>query len=252
MTTCLHRPRSNTDELGEDVSPHPLPLTPAIQSNPYRTCSNLKDKFHVSSRLRFLKHHLLPHVQGERLVRHLREKRLVVQPTADVKPRPLRSGAKSKPAVATSAATAEPIETTVWLWRATRPPKPKQKAPVPRPPIVYDYSHMKASKRKAHKARDELNAKRAMLRGRREKLEGDAKRKAERERQAVLKAEGRIRHQQAEEASRIEKERKRKEWEEKNPILARTLTKQREKAATLGKAPLAPGQLPTPSPRLHA
>ncbi|KAJ7931187.1 hypothetical protein B0H13DRAFT_1959375 [Mycena leptocephala] len=180
---------------------------------------------HPVRSISFLKHHLLPIIEGERCVRHVREKRLVVQSKKD-KPRPARGqtqqGATHTPVT--------PVETTVWLWQATRPPLRVVKPTPPRPPTVYDCSHMKASKRKAHRERLELAEKRAVLRSRREQLRKDLRRKAERENDASKRVEARLRHEAAEKAGLAEKERRRIRWEEKNAILVKKLAMKQAKA----------------------
>ncbi|KAJ6572006.1 hypothetical protein B0H19DRAFT_1132173 [Mycena capillaripes] len=177
---------------------------------------------HPVRSLSFLKHHILPIIEGERYVRHVREKRLVVQSKTDMKSRHVR-GQKQQAAMDTPAT---PLEATVWVWQASKPPLHVQKHTPAPPPVLYDCSHMKASKRKAHKERLELAAKRAVLRARREKLRAEARRKAEMPILAEKRAESRARHEAAEKAGWAEKERRKKLWMEQNPGLAKTLTKQ--------------------------
>ncbi|KAJ7731162.1 hypothetical protein DFH07DRAFT_847816 [Mycena maculata] len=179
---------------------------------------------HPVRSISFLKHKLLPIIEGERHVRHLRETRMVFHSVPSMKPREARGG-KQQQAAAPKAAV--PVEATVWLWRAMRPPKQAAKPPAPRPPIVYDYSHMKASKRKAHRAREELAAKRAVLHERREKLRSEARWKVDSVQRAERRAEARARHEAAEKAGLVEKERRRAAWEARNPQMARALAKNR-------------------------
>jgi len=186
---------------------------------------------HPVRSISFLKHTLLPIIEGERCVKHVREKRLVVQSKAEMKAqaRPAR-GAKQP---AAGNAPAQPVETMVWLWQAMKPPPRVANAkPAPPPrPNVYDCSHMKQSKRKAHKLRLELAEKRAELRARREKLKTEARRKAELEIQTVKRAEGRVRHEAEEKAALARKAERRKRWEASNPILAKALAKKQAEAA---------------------
>jgi len=185
---------------------------------------------HPVRSLSFLKHTLLPIIQGERCVKHIREKRLVVQSKADLKAaaRPARV---AKPQQAGANTSAQPVETTVWLWQAMKPPPRVVKPAPPPPPNVYDFSHMKASKRKAHRLRLELAEKRAELRARREKIKTDAQRKVELEVRAVKRAEGRVRHEAEEKAALARKAERRKRWEASNPILAKALAKKQVEAA---------------------
>ncbi|KAJ7723418.1 hypothetical protein B0H16DRAFT_1895848 [Mycena metata] len=178
---------------------------------------------HPVRSISFLKHSILPIIEGEQYVRHIRETRLVTR-AAD-KSRPAPRGSKQQPA---SAARGSPVETMVWLWRSATPPKRVEKPPVPRPPIVYDCSHMKASKRKAHRTRDELAAKRAELQERRDKLKAEARHKVEVERRTIRRTEGRARHQAEERAALSVKEERRKQWEQKNPLLAKAFAAERE------------------------
>ncbi|KAJ7033184.1 hypothetical protein C8F04DRAFT_1396219 [Mycena alexandri] len=200
-------PESKYGKAGRRRTPPPTPPHPR---HPIRSIS-------------FLKHSILPIIKGEQCVRHIRETRLV---TRVDKSRPAPRGSKQQQPV--SAARGVPIETMVWLWRSANPPKRVEKPPVPRPPIVYDFSHMKASKRKAHRARDELAAKRAELQERREKLKADARHKVELERRAIRRTEGRARHQEEERAALLVKEERRKRWEQKNPLLAKAFADERE------------------------
>ncbi|KAJ7512556.1 hypothetical protein B0H11DRAFT_2214342 [Mycena galericulata] len=205
---------------------------------------------HPVRSISFLKHRLLPVIEGEQCVRHVREKRMVFQPIPEMKPRPARGGGGKQQAAPPPATPLAPVETTVWLWRASRPPVRVPPPPPPPPPNVYDFSHMKPSKRKAHRARQELAAKHAVLRERRETLRAEARKKVELEQRAVKRAEGRVLHEATEKAALAEKERKRKEWAEKNPQLARALAKKRaeaeQKLAPVVRAKPAPPSKPKP------
>ncbi|KAJ7855666.1 hypothetical protein B0H13DRAFT_1902999 [Mycena leptocephala] len=79
--------------------------------------------------------------------------------------------------------------------KTTRPPQRFAKPTQPRPPTVYDCSHMKMCKRTAHKKRVELAEKRAVLRSRREQLGKNLRRKAEREIDVLKRLETRLRHE---------------------------------------------------------
>ncbi|KAJ7138438.1 hypothetical protein C8R43DRAFT_1019081 [Mycena crocata] len=185
----------------------------------------------------FLKHRLLPMIAGERLVQHVSEKRIMHQPTLDAKSR-----SRASKQEATSSTSAAPVETTVWLWQAARPPvpavNPAVKSRPPRPPIVYDFSHMKPSKRKAHRARQELAEKYALLRSRREAIKAEARKKEEIELRAARKAQNKIIHDAAEKIGLAEKERRRKVYEEKMAKAARKLQKKLEKEQS--KKPISP------------
>ncbi|KAJ6491376.1 hypothetical protein C8R47DRAFT_448171 [Mycena vitilis] len=182
---------------------------------------------HPVRSISFLKQHILPIIQGERTVRHVREQRVAVHSQTDMKPRAVRG-----------ANQAAAMEATVWKWQASKPPPTLVKiAPAPRP-VVYDCSHMKRSKRKAHKERLELAAKREVLQARREALKKEARRKAEAPILAAKRLESKARHEAAEKAGWAEKERRRKRWEEQNPLLARQLAKQQRAEAEQKAKPL--------------
>ncbi|KAJ7201682.1 hypothetical protein GGX14DRAFT_464664 [Mycena pura] len=188
---------------------------------------------HPVRSISFLKHHILPIIEGEQSVRHVREQRLITQPRADAA---LRSPRASKRQAA-SAAPAASVETTVWLWRAFHPPQRPPAPPKPRSPAVYDWSHMKQSKRQARKAREEFTAKRAILRARSKALRAEARRKEEAPLLAKQRAEARARHEEAEKAGLAAKLERRKRWEEQNPV-ARALVKKQAEAnqkSALGK-----------------
>ncbi|KAF7334250.1 hypothetical protein MSAN_02386400 [Mycena sanguinolenta] len=183
---------------------------------------------HPVRSMSFLKRTILPIMVGERCIRHVREKRLVMQSKADLKGRSVRGGAKQQ---AASSASTQPVEALIWLWQASKPP-PRVEKPAPPPsPDVYDFSHMKASKRKVRRQRLELAEKRADLRARRETLKVETRRKAEREVLAAKRLEGRLRHQAEEKAALARKAERRKRWEASNPILAKALAKQQAEAA---------------------
>ncbi|KAJ7878047.1 hypothetical protein B0H13DRAFT_1892921 [Mycena leptocephala] len=135
---------------------------------------------------------------------------------------PLRQGAAHTPVT--------PIETAVWLWQATRPPLRVVKPTQPRPPTVYDCSHMKVCKRTVHKKRVELAEKRAVLRSRREQLWKNLRRKAEREIDVLKRVETRLRHEAEEKVGLAEKKRRRKRWGEKSTILVQKLALKQAKA----------------------
>ncbi|KAJ7253664.1 hypothetical protein B0H12DRAFT_1233547 [Mycena haematopus] len=198
---------------------------------------------HPVRSMSFLKRTLLPIIAGERCVKHVRETRLVTQSKVDSKARSARGGAKQQAAANTSAET---VETLIWLWQASKPPPRVEKPAPPAPPYVYDFSHMKASKRKARRQRLELAEKRAELQARRDSLKVEAQRKAKREIQVVKRAEGRLRHQAEEEAALARKAERRKRWEASNPTLAKALAKQQVEAAQR-LAPIMP-----PSKKLRA
>ncbi|KAJ7255239.1 hypothetical protein C8J57DRAFT_1345834 [Mycena rebaudengoi] len=167
---------------------------------------------HPISSLSFLKHRILPHIEGEHSAARVRETRVTfhaVAPQANQRPGKRPSKAK-EPEV-----RMVPIEKKVMLWRAQRAVPPRAKPPPPPLPNVYDCSHMKASKRKAHKARDELVVKRALLVAKREKLQAASQIEVQRERQKVLRAAARARHEAEVAAALVERERKRKVWEER-------------------------------------
>ncbi|KAJ7154710.1 hypothetical protein C8R46DRAFT_1118170, partial [Mycena filopes] len=189
---------------------------------------------HPVRSISFLKHNILPIIQGERRVRHIRETRLV---TVDKG----RSGPRgSKQQQQQPAAPAKPTEAMVWLWQAMNPAKRvKEKVIPPRPPIVYDFSHMKASKRKAHRARTELAEKRAELEEKRRKLKADVRHKIELEVRAQRRTVGRARHEAEEAAALAAKAERRKRWEKQNPILAKSLreaAEQKSKPASVEEA----------------
>ncbi|KAJ7484489.1 hypothetical protein FB451DRAFT_1393036 [Mycena latifolia] len=185
---------------------------------------------HPVRSISFLKHRILPIILGERYVQRFREKRLIEQSVEEVKP---ARGTK-QPQPQQVQVMKPPIETVVYMWRATRPPaRDVEKAvSAPQPAAFkagdYDCSHMKASKRKARRLRDELAAKRAELDARRKALRTEARRKVEREVLTKKRAEGRALHEEAERAGLEAKERRRKEWEAKNPKLAREAARLRE------------------------
>ncbi|KAJ6469521.1 hypothetical protein C8R45DRAFT_433471 [Mycena sanguinolenta] len=198
---------------------------------------------HPVRSLSFLKRTLLPIMVGERCVRHVREKRLVMQSKADLKARSVRAGAKQQTG---SNASAQPVEALIWLWQASKPP-PRVETPAPPPsPDLYDFSHMKASKRKVRRQRLELAEKRAELCARRDALKTEAQREAGREILAAKRLEGRLRHQTEEKAALARKAERRKRWEASNPILAKALAKQQAEA-TQRLAPVNP-----PSKKLRA
>ncbi|KAJ7636990.1 hypothetical protein FB45DRAFT_907955 [Roridomyces roridus] len=181
---------------------------------------------HPVRSISFLKHHILPRIQGERYVQHVRETRTIVQsPAKRGAPKPSKSATSDN-------------EKTVWLWRAARPPAQRESTPAPPRPIVYDFSHMKPSKRKAHVARLELAEDRKKLEDRRAQVKAKARREAQVDVLKKQRESARARHEAAEKAALAEKARKRKEWEEKNPQLARMLAKQRADAEKKEKARL--------------
>jgi hypothetical protein len=200
---------------------------------------------HPVRSMSFLKRTLLPIIVGERSVKHVRETRLVLQSKVDPKARSAR-GAKQQQQAAANTSAKQPVETMIWLWQASKPgPRVEKPAPPPRP-NVYDFSHMKASKRKAHRLRIEVAEKRSELRARRDNIKAEAQRKAEREVRDAKRATGRLLHQAQEKEALARKAERRKRWEKSNPILAKALAKQQAEAAQR----LAP--VPPPSKKLHA
>ncbi|KAJ7098354.1 hypothetical protein C8R44DRAFT_888977 [Mycena epipterygia] len=174
---------------------------------------------HPIRSLSFLKHVILPMMKGEMSVQKFREKRLVVQTKAKSQPaRGSKQQQQQQQQQVTTDTSAVPVETIVYLWRARKPPPRVEKPAPPRPPNVYDYSHMKASKRKAHKARIELAAKREMLSTKSKNLRTEAREKRERELRAVRLAKGRALHEVAEREGLARKALRRAEWEKRNPI----------------------------------
>ncbi|KAK7046866.1 hypothetical protein R3P38DRAFT_2607960 [Favolaschia claudopus] len=184
---------------------------------------------HPVRSLSFLKHSLLPIIAGERRVQHVRETRLVVhQSKAEQKAAAARGNKQPTPSTKKSA---EPVQTMVWLWQATKPPSRVVKPTESVRTNVYDYSHMKASKRKAHKARLELAEKRAELEARRKLRKLQTRREADRKVNAEKREEAKLRHQEEERAGLLRKAERRKRWETSNPILAKALAKKKAEDA---------------------
>ncbi|KAJ7885117.1 hypothetical protein B0H14DRAFT_3432059 [Mycena olivaceomarginata] len=188
---------------------------------------------HPVRSISFLKHNILPIIVGERAVQHVRETRLVAAQS---------KGSRTATSTATQtrgAKGANPaqVETMVWLWQAMTPPSraaaaAKAKAnPAPPPAKAdnYDFSHMKQAKRKAHRLRIELAAKYAGLAARRNALKTEARRKVEKEREVVRKAEGRVRHEREEREALARKAERRARWEKANPVAAKALKVARQR-----------------------
>ncbi|KAF7323717.1 hypothetical protein MKEN_00592600 [Mycena kentingensis (nom. inval.)] len=173
---------------------------------------------HPVRSLSFLKHHILPVIEREKTVKHGRETRTTTHTTGH---------ANSKRGIQVSTS-----RKVVWAWRTQRRPV-SRKPTAQRPDYVYDYSHMKPAKQRAHRGYHAFIAKRNMLRARTAAKEAEARKIAEKPMREEAKAAARARHMEQERLGAIAREERRKRWAKQNPQLADQLAakKRREEKA---------------------
>ncbi|KAF7291872.1 hypothetical protein MIND_01212500 [Mycena indigotica] len=178
---------------------------------------------HPIRSLSFLKHHILPIIQSDKAIRHVRETR----------------GSYLTQGRTTSALTEKKSQSAaerklIWLWRASRPPKvvyPRRE----RSAYVYDYSHMKPAKQRAHRGYHAFIAKRNALRERTAAREKAEKWEKEAPMRAEMKKESRARHLAEVAAGKVKRAERKRRWEAQNPVLAqavarKTMLEERAKA----------------------
>nr|GAT54824.1 predicted protein [Mycena chlorophos] len=213
-----------------------LPLLPGRKLGPQPSRPT-----HPIRSLSFLKHHILPILHGEKAVRHVQETRGVYE---SQKKKLLASTTTSTEP--TTAPTATAIQSKkdkdlggklLWVWRASRSSRSRfTRTAKPQRPYVYDYSHMKPAKRRAHKGYHAFIAKRDMLRERAAKLRKEAKRQAEAPMREEMRAKAREAHLQAERDGAIKRAERKKRWVKQNPVLASMVAKQERLAQAQTKA----------------